>query len=189
LTGKPEDIKLIGRKLGMIRDRDNPLSRESHHAAYLMIGDEPGGQWTRNSVVDNPRFLASRIGTFLGWREIGVGQSYANAKPVTVPNGQRLFMSKCTACHTIGQGDKVGPDLAGVTERRERAWLTRYVYAPEEVRKAGDPIASALFKKYNEIGMPYLGLGASDVADIVAFLASQGSTPRNPPAKAPAPAR
>jgi protein SCO1/2 len=183
LTGKPEDIKLIGKKLGMIRDRDNPLSRESHHAAYLMIGNEPGGQWTRNSAVDNPRFLAARIGTFLGWRETGPGPTYADARPVTVPNGQRLFLSKCSTCHTIGQGDKLGPDLAGVTDRRERAWLTRYVSAPDEMLAAGDPIAMVLFNKYKKIGMPNLGLGSSDVADLVSFLASQSNASRETAAK------
>jgi protein SCO1/2 len=175
LTGAPEDIKLIGKKLNLIRDRDNPTSRESHHAAYLMVGDEPKGQWTRNSAVDNPQFLAARMATFLGWRDISPRESHANGALPTVPNGQRLFASKCIACHTIGQGEKVGPDLAGVAERRERAWLTRYVSAPEELRAAGDPIATALFKKYRKIGMPNLGLGASEVADLVSFLASHTS--------------
>jgi protein SCO1 len=185
LTGKPEDIKLIGKKLGMIRDRDNPTSRESHHAAYLMIGDEPAGQWTRNSAVDNPRFLAARIGSFLGWRETARQQTYADAKPVTVHNGQRLFLSKCSACHTIGQGDRVGPDLEGVADRRERAWLTRYVSAPDEMLGAGDPIATALFNKYKKIGMPNLGLGSSDVADLVSFLASQSNVSRETAEKHP----
>ena len=184
LTGKPEDIKLIGRKLGMIRDRDNPTSRESHHAAYLMIGSEPTGQWTRNSAVDNPRFLAARIGTFLGWRDTAPGQTYADARPVTVPNGQRLFLSKCSSCHTIGQGDKLGPDLAGVTDRRERAWLTRYVSAPDEMLSAGDPIATALFNKYKKIGMPNLRLGSSDVADLISYLASQSKAAGEKPATA-----
>src|SRR4030095_1078695 len=123
LTGKPDDIKLIGKKLGMIRDRDKPTSRESHHAATVMIGDEPKGQWTRNSAVDNPRFLAARIGTFLGWRDTAPQRSYAEAKPVTVPNGQRLFVSKCSACHSLGQGDRIGPGRSRVTPRRGRAAL------------------------------------------------------------------
>lgn len=178
LTGKPGDIKLIGKKLGMIRDRDNPTSRQSHHAAYLMIGDEPTGQWTRHSVVDNPRFLAARIGAFLGWRELDAAQSYAHAKPVTVSNGRRLFVSKCSACHTIGRGDKVGPDLAGVTDRRERAWLARYIAAPDEVLGADDPIATALFNKYRKIGMPNLRLGAGDVADLLSYLSAPGVSPR-----------
>jgi protein SCO1/2 len=79
----------------------------------------------------------------------------------------------------------VGPDLAGVAERRERAWLTRYVSAPDELRAAGDPIATALFAKYKKIGMPNLGLGASDVADLVSFLASQTSASRGKAKKQP----
>ena len=180
LTGRPEDIKLITRKLALIRDRDNPTSREGHHAAYLIVGSVEDGQWTRNSAVDNPRFLAARMGSFLGWRDMERGRSYAEAKPITVPNGQRLFASKCSACHTIGKGDRIGPDLAGVADRREKAWLARYIAEPDEVLAAGDPIASALYNKYKKIGMPNLRLGSSDVADLVAFLASRPlSTPKH----------
>jgi protein SCO1/2 len=175
LTGRPEDIRLIGRKLGMIRERDVPRA-DSHHAAYLMIGNEPAGQWARHSAVDSPRFLAARMGTFLGWRETSPEQSYADAKPVTGHNGQRLFQSKCSACHTIGQGDKLGPDLAGVTERRSRVWLTRYVSAPDEMLAQGDPVAIALFNKYKKIGMPNLRLGSSDVADLLSYLEAHAGT-------------
>ncbi|MDP2702657.1 MAG: c-type cytochrome [Candidatus Rokubacteria bacterium] len=41
--------------------------------------------------------------------------------------GQALFHEECVACHTIGQGDRVGPDLAGVTARRDRAWLEAWI--------------------------------------------------------------
>jgi protein SCO1 len=173
LTGQPEDIKLIMKKLALIRDRDNPTSRGSHHSAYLIVGSVADGQWTRFSAVDSPRFLAARMGVFLGWRNMEPGKSYAEAKPITVPNGQRLFASKCSACHTIGKGDKLGPDLAGVTDRREQAWLARYIQHPDEVLASGDPIAAALYHKYKKIGMPYLGLGSSDVQDIVSYLASR----------------
>ena len=176
LTGRPEDIKLITRKLALIRDRDNPTSRASHHAAYLIVGSVEDGQWTRNSAVDNPRFLAARMGSFLGWRDMERGRSYAEAKPITVPNGQRLFVSKCSACHTIGKGDRLGPDLAGVSARRERAWIARYIQEPDAVLSKGDPIATALYNKYKKIGMPNLRLGSSDVADLVSFLESHAGT-------------
>jgi protein SCO1/2 len=176
LTGRPEDIKLITRKLSLIRDRDNPTSREGHHAAYLIVGSVADGQWTRNSAVDNPRFLAARMGSFLGWRDMERGKSYAEAKPITVPNGQRLFASKCSACHTIGKGDRLGPDLAGVSARRERAWIARYIQQPDEVLSKGDPIATALYNKYKKIGMPNLRLGSSDVADLVSFLETHAGT-------------
>jgi protein SCO1 len=175
LTGRPEDIKLIMKKLALIRDRDDPTSRQGHHAAYLMVGSVEGGQWTRFSAVDNPRFLAARMGVFLGWRDMEPGPSYADAKPVTVPNGQRLFASKCSACHTVGRGDRLGPDLVGVTDRRERAWLVRYIQEPDGMLAAGDPIATALYNKYKKIGMPNLRLGSSDVQDLISFLASHAA--------------
>lgn len=168
LTGNPEDIQRLGKKIGMLRDRD--VAAGSHHSAQLLLGDEPKGQWQRNSAVDSPAFLAARMGTFFGWRDAAPGKSYASAAPITVQNGQRLFQSKCSACHTLGQGDKVGPDLAGVTARRERAWLARYIGAPDTLLAAGDPTAVALFHKYKQIRMPNLKLGTSDVADLVSFL-------------------
>jgi protein SCO1/2 len=172
LTGKKEDIRLLGKKLGMLRERDEATN--SHHAAQLMLGDEPKGQWQRNSAVDNPEFLAARMGTFFGWRDSWPERSYADARPITVPNGQRLFASKCSSCHSLGQGDKLGPDLAGVTTRRERAWLTRYISAPEEMLAAGDPVATALFHKYKQVRMPNLKLGKRDITDILNFL--EGTT-------------
>lgn len=177
LTGRPQDIRLVMKKLALIRDRDAPTSRESHHSAYLIVGTEADGQWTRLSAVDSPRFLAARMAAFLGWRDLEPGKSYAEAKPITVPNGQRLFASKCSVCHTLGKGDRLGPDLAGVTDRRERAWLLRYIQRPDEVLASGDPVATALYNKYRKVGMPYLGLGSSDVEDLIAFLATRPAKP------------
>lgn len=168
LTGKPEDIRLIGKKLGMLRERDRATN--SHHAAQLMLGDQPNGQWQRNSAVDNPGFLTARMGSFFGWRDTTPQKSYAEAQPVVVPNGERLFQSKCSVCHSLGQGDKVGPDLAGITARRTRAWVTRYIAEPDALLAAGDPIATELFKRYREVRMPNLRLGSSDVTDLVSFL-------------------
>lgn len=38
---------------------------------------------------------------------------------------------RCAACHAFGKGDRLGPDLQGVTTPRERAWLARFIAAPE----------------------------------------------------------
>jgi protein SCO1 len=175
LTGKPEDIKLITKKLALIRDRDNPTSRESHHAPTLALGIEQSGLWTRKPAVSNPRFIAATMGTFFGWPDTQPQPSYAEAKPLQLSEGQRLFQGRCSACHTVGQGDRIGPDLLGVTDRRERAWLIRYIANPDQVLAAGDPIATALHNKYKRVGMPNLSLSASDVADLVSFLNTRGN--------------
>src|SRR3989441_12591818 len=47
-----------------------------------------------------------------------------------------IFNRRCTACHTYGKGVKVGPDLKGVTERRKRDWLLKFIYASSSVIKS-----------------------------------------------------
>ena len=93
-----------------------------------------------------------------------------------ISEGEKLFTEKgCTACHTIGGGDLVGPDLAGVTTRRDKAWLTRWIKEPDKVLAEGDATATELFEKYNKIPMPNLGLTDSDVASLIAYFESLDS--------------
>src|ERR1043166_7153940 len=129
LTGNEADIKLVTRKLGL--SRANDAANRDGHMPILMLGDEAAGQWMRNSAVDNPRFLATTITNFIRWPSLQPGQSYVEVSQGHVTDKREyLFRSRCSACHTIGKGDGVGPDLAGVTTRRDRAWLTRYLAAP-----------------------------------------------------------
>lgn len=177
LTGKEEDIKLVSKKLGLSR-RGDPASRDGH-GAILMIGHEPTGQWMRNSALDNPRFLATTITNFLGgWKDRTPLKSYAQARPLTLDDGAYLFQSRCSACHTIGKGDGVGPDLAGVTTRRDRGWLARYLAEPDRMLAEGDPIATRLFAKYENIPMPNLRLAKDEIATLLSYLEGQRGASR-----------
>ncbi|HZD05848.1 MAG TPA: SCO family protein [Longimicrobiales bacterium] len=181
LTGKKADIDLISKKLGLysLTDIDNP----DGHLPSLMLGNEPTGQWMRNSALENPRFLAVTINNFLGRRRTpgaGGGRSYAEATQLPMPKqgrhlfaGQYLFQTRCSACHSLGHGDKIGPDLLGVTGRRDRAWLARFIQKPDELLAAGDPTARALFEQYQQVRMPNLRLGPGDVAALIRFLEAQ----------------
>jgi len=172
LTGDAADIRAVTKKLGLSRYSD--AANKDGHTAILMVGDVPGGQWVRHSAVDNPEFLASSLATFFGWRDTNA-KSYTEARPLNVGGGEYLFASRCSACHSIGQGDRMGPDLLGVTARRERNWLLRYIQVPEQVLASGDPIAKALNEKYQRTRMPNVGLGGADVAAIVSYLEAQSA--------------
>ena len=54
------------------------------------------------------------------------------------------FKLNCTSCHTIGGGRLVGPDLLNVTERKDRAWLARFIVDPTSVLASGDAYALKL---------------------------------------------
>ena len=178
LTGREEDIKLATKKLGLSRVRDS--ASKDGHTASLMVGNEPAGLWMRNSAVDNPQFLATTIGNFLGWKDTTPKKSYAEARPLVLDKGEYFFQSQCSVCHSIGQGDKMGPDLAGVTARRDRAWLTRYITAPDKMLAEGDPIATALFEKYQYARMPNLRLSSDEVAAVLSYVEGRGAAPREP---------
>jgi protein SCO1/2 len=173
LTGKKEDITLISKKLGLSSLTD--AANRDGHMPSLMIGNEATGQWMRHSAVDDPQFLAVTIGNFLhGWHDQKVGKSYAEVPPLpTLDTGAYLFRTRCAACHTTGQGDRVGPDLLGVTRRREHAWLARYVQVPDQMRAEHNPIATALAAQYPHVRMPNLGLGEGDVAALLTYLEAQ----------------
>ncbi len=185
LTGKKADIELVGRKLGLWSDPD-PNNRDGHTPSVL-IGNEPGGQWMRNAATDNPRFLSNMIGNWLnGWsraKPLDANINYEKASQIDLRDkGRYIFASQCAACHTIGHGDKIGPDLLGVTNVRDRKWLERFITEPDKVLAEKDPIAVALFKKYNQVNMPNLRMADVDLKQVLDFLGRQDAAPKDAPA-------
>ncbi len=128
-----------------------------------------------------PRLLALLV-TGIAFPALAAGPS------PSAPEGEALFRQKCVACHTVGAGDRVGPDLHGVTGRRDHAWLVRWIVAPDQVLAAGDPIATESLKKYG-LPMPNLGVTEAEAGALVAYLGAQaGAAPAPQPAQAaPAP--
>jgi protein SCO1 len=174
LTGREEDIELISKKLGLYSE-PNPSNRDGHTPS-LMIGNVPAGQWMMNSALDNPRFLSLMIGQLMDtWkgRKVEAVKTYAEVPSLAISGGQYLFATRCAACHSIGHGPSVGPDLQGVTTVRNRAWLSRFLTMPDQMLAEKDPIATALYKQYNEVQMPNLHLNEGEVNAILGYLATQ----------------
>lgn len=84
--------------------------------------------------------------------------------------GKKVFDSMCAACHTIGGGTLVGPDLQGVTERRDLNWIKNFILAPDQMIASGDPTATQLLAENNNVPMPNLGLTESEVDSLIAYL-------------------
>ncbi len=104
----------------------------------------------------------------------------ANAAETGADAGKQIFQEKCTACHTIGNGPLVGPDLKGVTERRPREWLEQWIAAPDAMLAKKDPIAIELLHQNHDVPMANMGLSPSDVTAVIAFLGTATATPSAP---------
>ena len=93
--------------------------------------------------------------------------------------GAYTFRNHCAACHTIGRGDHLGPDLLNVSTTRDREWLTRFIVDPEQARAAGDLIALALRATYKQVLMPSLDLGTADAAVLIDYIDRQSRAVRD----------
>ena len=172
LTGKPEDIALIRHKLG---ERSKVLSEHRHE---ILIGNAEKGSWARDSVFgDIERVVMNIKALDPNWRhEPGALTSNVAAgelRTVSDQPGQGLFIKACASCHTIGRGDRIGPDLKGVSARRAGEWLKSFISRPDRMFANKDPIALALAEKYHGLRMPNLGLSEGDAADVIAYLDAQ----------------
>ncbi len=101
-----------------------------------------------------------------------LAHSQAAAASGSAQEGKKLFTEKCTACHTIGKGKLIGPDLSGVTTRRDESWLKRQIKEPDRMIAEKDPIVMELLKASNNVPMVPLGLSDAQVAGVIAYLKS-----------------
>ncbi|PYQ69003.1 MAG: hypothetical protein DMG04_29890 [Acidobacteria bacterium] len=188
LTGKASDIELISRKLGLYTEKD--AANPDGHTPTLLVGNQTTGQWMRNSALDNPKFLARTIGDWLNSWESNAKRelrSFAEVPMLNFDQGQYTFKNHCAACHTIGGGDAIGPDLKGVTANREYDWLKRFIASPERVFADNDPIARTLLDKYKQVRMPSLSLTEQDAAVLIDYIARESGDSRVASASATVP--
>jgi len=184
VTGKPEDIRAINYRLG---ERSKILS---DHRNEIVLGNDVTGEWQRDNVMgDLDRVVTTIREMDPKWRA-QVQPAARNSAMNTglalgTQPGQAMYKKICAPCHTIGVGDKVGPDLRGVTERRDHAWLARYLRNPPAMLAMNDPVARELAAKFDPVRMPNLRLSEQDADDLISFLHRENAKL----VEAPAPAR
>jgi len=116
-------------------------------------------------------FHKNRVGFFIA---LGFLISYPMA--LAQATGQEIFTQRCNACHRIGGGRLVGPDLAGVNDRHPQSWILKFVKSPQAAINAGDPSAKALFEQFHMV-MPDQPLTDDEIKGIMAYIKETGGSP------------
>jgi mono/diheme cytochrome c family protein len=147
--------------------RWNPLNigfaRLFRIAAYKKVAVRAGSR----------RTLPGLIVLVLGFALLAFSVVPAFAADFTEP--ANTFKKICSACHTFGKGIKVGPDLKGVTERRQRSWLLKFVRSSQTVILSGDPTAKSLFEQFKQQKMPDRSdLSEQQISALMDYLAANG---------------
>jgi protein SCO1/2 len=172
VTGSPENIRAINYKLG---DRSRQLSE---HRNEIVLGNAATGEWQRDNIFgDLDRVVMTVRSMDPKWRDQVHEATRTNAMNTGMAlgnqPGQAMFKKACAGCHTIGVGDRAGPDLRGVTERRDRAWLTSFIKSPAAMRAKHDPLAMELMDKYKPVVMPNIGISDVDAGDLISYLTEE----------------
>lgn len=104
---------------------------------------------------------------------------------IAQPQGEKLFAEKCRACHTVGEGRLVGPDLANVHQRRSEDWLIKFIQSSQSLVNAGDPDAVSIFNEYNKIIMPDQPVTAAEIKSILDFITANSPDASKPGQRTP----
>ncbi|UCC24469.1 MAG: cytochrome c [Gemmatimonadales bacterium] len=108
------------------------------------------------------------LGVEDSWAQAPLPEPGALVDPQMADVGAELFRRNCVACHSLGGGSVVGPDLAGVTFRRTPYWIRAMIANPDSMLRA-DSTARALLATY-QVPMLDRRLDAARVRAIVEFL-------------------
>ncbi len=85
-------------------------------------------------------------------------------------SGKGTYSTICVACHTVGEGRRVGPDLAGVHGRHTEAWMIEFIRSSQTMIGSGDPEAVALAEAYPGLVMPDNPLSDDQIRSVLAYV-------------------
>jgi protein SCO1/2 len=101
-----------------------------------------------------------------------VAQGSFTVDPALAKTGKKLWQNRgCSGCHGIGK-KQAGPDLAGVSDRRDADWLRRWLKDTDSMLQT-DSIAQAMLAEWNNIKMPNLKLSDADVDALLHYIAQE----------------
>jgi mono/diheme cytochrome c family protein len=97
-------------------------------------GSNSGSAETNNPGKDTPKVIrkTDTVVVFVGIAYKGIGR-FRDVKLTNpldaklVSGGEKIYLSKCIACHKLTKELLVGQGWAGVTERRTHEWIMNWI--------------------------------------------------------------
>jgi mono/diheme cytochrome c family protein len=88
-----------------------------------------------------------------------------------------FYKRKCGACHSIGGGRLLGPDLKDVESRKDRKWFKLFLLNPKATLDQGDAYGKQILSEAHGMVMPKVSGVDEAMADaLLDFIAAGGAT-------------
>ena len=175
LTADENETARLRMKLGLYSPDEGTELKD--HGLNIIIGNQATGRWMRSGPFENPYVLARQMGEWLHNWKLPPSQmlDYKEAPELRqVSDGESLFRTRCSSCHAVGGTNaalaRLGPNLFGVTDRRPRDWLQRWIMEPDVMLAEKDPVAEQMFLAFNKVAMPNMRLSNKETDQIVLYL-------------------
>lgn len=85
-----------------------------------------------------------------------------------VNKGEKLYKSKCIACHKTTKSKLIGPGLGEILKRRTPEWTMNMIINPQKMIKE-DPLAREVYRAY-KTPMLNLGIKEKEAREILEYL-------------------
>ncbi|MDT8411549.1 MAG: cytochrome c [Vicingaceae bacterium] len=93
---------------------------------------------------------------------------------ISAQDGASLFKQNCSACHSVGKGKLVGPDLEGLHSKRTEDWIINFVKNAQAFGEK-DADAKAIITEYG-YPMPNQNVNDAEIKAIISYIAKNSST-------------
>ena len=84
--------------------------------------------------------------------------------------GEELFKAKCAACHTLGQGRLVGPDLKDIGSRKSQQWIDSFILNSQQMINNNDTSAIQVYERFSKTPMPSFALSTAELAKLSSYM-------------------
>lgn len=166
-----QTVKARGQNLGGSGVAKKPKKKKGCSGLFVLIAILGGGYVAYTYLVNKPSDYSDE-----DWEEL---QELLVEDPIDLSEmdgtGQELFEAGCAHCHTIGEGDLVGPDLMNILERRDEHWILAFLKRPDKYKLA-DPDAAEVDAAYPYANQPEVGLTFSQLEDILEYIEEESAT-------------
>ena len=175
------DKKLVGPPLKGISDKrerkwlhawikDNAALRKSGDALAKKVFEENN----KMPMTPYPQLSEKDIDDILAYTDdkpVKTEAATTNTVDPKVAKGKKIFKANCAACHKM-KGKLIGPELLGITDKREKEWLHAWIKDNNALRKSGDVLAKKVFEENNKMPMtPFPQLSTEDIDAMLAYFA------------------